>query len=711
MQTDDYGTGGQPPSRMDLTRLLRPRSIAIAGASPDPASVGGAVLRNITGSGFTGPLHLVSPTRSEINGIPCLPSIQALPHGVDVAVLNVPRKAVREAIEACIDRGVGGAIVFAAGFREAGEAGAREQEEIARICRAGGLALLGPNCMGFANYANGAALSFESLEFQPAAEGPHIGVIAQSGAMASNIRSALLARGARISHVVTTGNEAVVRVDHVIRYLVAEGASLIAAYVEQIRDPAAFLAAARMAREAGRPVVLVHPGASASGRAAAQSHTGALTSDHAVMKAAVEDEGVILVETMDELFDVAAILYRFPTPKPGAVAIITNSGAIRGLSLDFCEKIGLQVAVPSDETLEALRQLLPPQCEASNPLDVGIAGFSDASVFARTTEVIMADPAVGAVLLAVAGGGAWQQRAKAEVIAPLARTAPKPVAVAIIGDEAALDPACIAGFRETDTPLFRSPDRALRAFQSIQRQAAVPAHIAGRSRRTGPVAALPRRGTLPEYEGKAVLSEFGVRIPRGVLVFRDVESAAQLAARIGYPIVMKLQAASLAHKSEVGGVIVGVPDEAALRAGWQDLMDRARQAIPDGAVEGILIEEMARPGLELVIGGRNDPEWGPFVLFGLGGVWVEALDALEMLPAHAGRAQILERLQQMRGAKLLGPFRGKPARDVGAVADAIMAVGNILRTHPRLKEIDVNPLTVFAQGEGVMALDALFIAD
>lgn len=710
MPTYDVQTGAIA-SRIDLARLLRPRSIAVAGASPEPASVGGVVLKNIAGSGFTGPVHLVSPTRSEINGIICLPSLQALPYGVDVAVLNVPRKAVKEAIEACIERGVGGAVVFAAGFREAGEQGALEQEEIARLCRDGGLALLGPNCMGFANYTSGAALSFESLTFQPAAAGPHMGVIAQSGAMASNIRSALLARGIRISHVVSTGNEAVVRVDHVIRHLVEEGANLIAVYVEQIRDPVAFLAAARMAREAGRPIVMVHPGSSASGRAAAQSHTGAMLGDYITMKTAVEDEGVVLVETMDELFDTASILYRFPVPVKGAMGIVTNSGAVRGLSLDFCEKVGLEVAALSDETLDALRQMLPPQCEASNPLDVGIAGFSDASVFANTTNAMMADPSVGSVLLALAGGGAWQQRAKSEVIAPLARTAPKPVAVAIIGDEAPLDPDCVKPLRETDTPLFRSPDRALRAFRAVHHYADALARVGSR---TPPPSVAPRlstRGPMPEYEGKALLSEFGVHVPKGVLVFQDVDSAAQLAASFGYPVVMKLQAASLTHKSDVGGVIVGVKDEAALRAGWQRLMASALLHVPQGTLDGILIEEMARPGLELVLGGRNDPEWGSFVVFGLGGVWVEALDAVEMLPAYAGRAQILDRLHQMRGAKLLGPFRGQPARDVEAAASAILALGAILRAHPEIKEVDVNPLTIFARGEGVMALDALFIVE
>ncbi|TWB25046.1 acetate--CoA ligase family protein [Nitrospirillum bahiense] len=698
------------PPQLDLTRLLQPRSVAVAGASPEPTSLGGAVLRNIAGSGFTGPLYLVSPTRTEINGVPCLKSLHDLPHGVDVAVLNVPHKAVREAIGACIERGVGGAVVFAAGFGEAGEEGRREQEEIAAMCRAGGLALLGPNCLGFVNYANGAALSFESLDFQPMAGPPHAAVVAQSGAMASNIRSALLARGARISHVVTTGNEAVVRIDHVIRHLVDEGVGLIAAYVEQIRDPAAFLAAARVAREAGRPILMVHPGASASGRAAALSHTGAMVSDYAAMKTAVEDEGVVLVETMDELFDAAAILYRFPEPTQGRVGVITNSGAVRGLSLDFCEKISLEVAALGRDTADTLRQLLPPQCEISNPLDVGTAGFSDASVFGKTTSAMLADPAVGSVLLAMAGGGPWQQRAKAEAIAPVALTASKPVTVAILGDESPLDPGCVAPLRETGTPLFRSPERALRAFRAVNGRAVAYARAAERTAPPPPAPALSRHGPLPEYEGKALLSAIGIPVPEGALV-QDVEAAVAAASRITYPLVMKLQATWLTHKSEVGGVIIGVKDEAALRAGWQRLTDSADRARAGGAIDGILIEEMARPGLELVIGGRNDPDWGAFVVLGLGGVWVEALDAIEMLPAHAGRDQILERLRRMRGAKLLGAFRGQAPRDVEAVADAVMALGTLLRAHPEIKEVDVNPLTVFAEGEGVMALDALFIAD
>ncbi|MCR6645430.1 MAG: CoA-binding protein [Terricaulis sp.] len=332
---------------MDLQRLLRPRSIALTGASAERASLGGAVLHNIQEFGFRGDIHLVSPTRKEINGAPCLPSLRDLPEGVDVAVLNVPRTAVRDAVSACIERNVGAAVVFAAGFAEADEAGRQAQDEISELCRAGGLALLGPNCLGLVNYAQSTPLTFESLERTPAVEIPAVAVVAQSGAMGANIRAALTARAIPVSHVVTTGNEAVLRIDHFIAHFVSEGATAIALYVEQIRAPGAFLEAARAAREAGVSIIMVHPGSSARGRAAAQSHTGAMTGDYALMKAAVQSEGVLLVSSMDELFDATALLHRFPKPIVGGVGVITNSGAVRGLSLDFCDTIGATITALS----------------------------------------------------------------------------------------------------------------------------------------------------------------------------------------------------------------------------------------------------------------------------------------------------------------------------------------------------------------------------
>ncbi|MBO9499506.1 MAG: acetate--CoA ligase family protein [Novosphingobium sp.] len=695
---------------IDLDRLVRPRSIALAGASPDPASLGGAVLANILNAGFAGDLHLVSPTRADINGIPCIKSLLDLPMGVDAAVLNVPRAAVREAIVACIARDVGGAIVFASGFSEAGEEGQREQAEIAALCEEAGFALLGPNCLGHVNYADGIPLTFEALNFVPVTSARRVGVIAQSGAMAANVRSALQGRGVPVSHMVTTGNEAVVRVDHFIRHLVEAGVTAIAAYVEQVRDPQAFLAAARAAREAGVPIVMVHPGSSARGREAAQSHTGAMVGDHAVMQTLVRGEGVALVDTLDELFDTAAILYRFPDASAGGVGIVTNSGAVRGLTLDFSETVGLPIAPVSEETLEQLRGTVPAGMEIDNPFDVGTSGYASGAVFGASTEIMLADPAVGSVLLSLAPGGPRQQAAKADAIVPIARAATKPVALAILGDDSPLDEGLTDPVRETELPFFRSTERALRALAAVQRRAAAIEQIAQRPLRPVRAARLPWDGAGAEYRGKDFLRELGIPVPEGALV-PDVEMAVLTARSIGYPVVIKAQASALAHKSEAGGVILNLRDEAELRAGWARLIQNIERAGVTAPLDGVLVERMSQPGLEMVVGGRNDPTWGPVVAFGLGGVWIEALDAVELLPANAGREQVLDRLHAMKGAKLLGPFRGSPARDIEAVADVVMRLGAALIAHPEISEADINPLMVFAAGEGVLALDALIVTE
>jgi acyl-CoA synthetase (NDP forming) len=691
-----------------LKRLLRPGSIAVAGASPDAASLGGAVLRNIETFGFKGELHLVSPTRAEINGRACLKTLSDLPTGVDAAVLNLPRAAIREAIQLCIERGVGGAVVFAAGFSEAGEEGRREQEEIAALCNAHDFALLGPNCLGLVNYASGAALTFESLEFSEAKGARQVAIVAQSGATAANIRSALTGRGVPVSCVATTGNEAVLRVDHFMREFVEDGAAAIAAYIEQIRDPQAFLAVAREARAKGVPIIMVHPGKSAAGKEAAQSHTGAMAGDYSVMEAMVRHEGVVLVDTMDELFDAAAILYRYPKPASGGVGIITNSGAIRGLSLDFCESVGLPLAALSQAERAKLQATVPPSIPADNPFDIGTAGYSDGAVFTTSTQAMLANPDVGSVLLALTGGGPAQQRAKADAILLAAKDATKPVAVAIIGDESKLDSGLVGAMRESQIPFFRSPDRALRALSALHAYA-LASDESGASPSTASAPALPRGGAIVEYKGKAFLREIGLRTPGGGLA-RDAAEAAAIAARVGYPVVLKAQAAALTHKSDIGGVIVGLKDEAALHAGWVKLADNLKRAgAPE--IDGVLVEQMVKPGLELVVGGRNDPQWGAVVVFGLGGVWVEALDAIEVMPAHARRAQILRRLRTMKGAKLLGAFRGQAPRDIEAVADAIVSLGAALRAHTELKEVDINPLVVLAAGEGAIALDALLVTD
>ncbi|WP_200933272.1 MULTISPECIES: acetate--CoA ligase family protein [unclassified Sphingomonas] len=703
------GNGAQADIASDvaagLARMLRPRSVAVAGASPDPKTMGGAVLANIERFGFAGPVHLISPTRDEINGRPCLKSFDDLPEGVDAAVLNVPRAAILPAVEACARRGVGGVIVFASGFAEAGEEGRLEQLEIARRCQEAGLAMLGPNCLGFVNYDAGIALSFEPIQPAATIRPRNVAVVAQSGATASGMRAAMQGRGISVSMSVATGNEAVVKASDLIETIVAaRAASAIALYAEQIREPAAFLAAARRARAARIPIILLHPGRSQRGQAAAQSHTGAMVGDYALMKSAVENEAVVTVATMDEMLDTVAMLHRFPEPPQGRLAIVTNSGAIRGMGYDFAEDIALDLADISAATRARIAEALPEGMEIDNPLDVGTTGFVSGAIFGSSTAAMLADPAVGGVLLALAGGAPPQQRAKAEAVIPEAVAATKPVAMAIIGDESPLDPEFLAAMRESETPLFRSPERAMRAFAAVGRYADALAAAGDRTPAATGIEGWVESGVKPEYVGKDFLRRIGIRVPEGGLAV-TIEQALEIAGRIGFPVVLKAQAAELSHKSDMGGVILNLADETALRAGWATLAANVGTV----RLDGVLVEQMSAPGLEMIVGARHHAEWGASILVGLGGVLTEALDATILLPADISHARAVERIRAMRGAKLLGAFRGKPARDVDAVAEAVVRLGAAMRAGLGIEEIDINPLMVHAEGEGAVALDALLV--
>ncbi len=698
----------QTPAAFDLERLLRPRSIAIVGASPDPASVGGGVLANLELFEYRGELHLVSRSRDEINGRPCVKAIGDLPRGVDVVILIVPQAAIRESIIACIEREVAGVIVYSSGFAEAGEEGRQQQEELAEICRKAGIAMLGPNCMGYTNYVDGIPLTFEPVDLRGVGERRRVAIVAQSGATAANIRFAMHARAIAVSYVIATGNEAVLAAEDLIAWLIEDkDNSAVAVYVEQVKNPQKFLAVARRARQLGKPIIMLHPGSSERGKAAAQSHTGALAGDHASMQAAVRNEGVALVDTTDELFDVTAILVRYPLPPVGQAGIVTNSGAIRGLCFDFCERVGLPIATLSEEVHAELTAQVPPYVHVDNPFDIGTTGFSNPAVFGTSAASMLKDPNVGIVLLSHAGGSPPMQVKKADAILPVAVTATKPVILNIIGDDYPLDPTFMKAVRDSGIPFFRSPERAMRAMAIVMNHAAALEATKDRAAGGVHISGTPAPGLVVEYEGKRILSELGIHVPEGALA-KNVDEAVKIAFEIGYPVVMKAQAAELAHKSDVGGVAINLADEAELRAAHEKMYATIGTHKPGLKLDGVLIEGMERPGLEMVVGAKRD-QWGPAVLVGLGGVWIEALADARLLPADISRARAVEEIRKLKAAKLLGPFRGQPARDVEAIADVVVKLGALMRSTPEIVEVDINPLVVYGEGEGVLALDALFV--
>ena len=685
-----------------VARFLRPRSIAVIGISTRAGSAGQIILQCLKTNRFAGEVHLVGRTDEPIEGRRVLKSADELPEGVDLAVFTLPAAAVREPMQACARRKVGAALVFAAGFAETGDQAM--QDAVAATARTAGLAVVGPNCLGVTNNVDG--LMLHMLYAREASRGVTgaVAIVGQSGGLLGHFERACDGRGIPLSYMISTGNEAGLDTTDFLEFLVHDPSTrVIVAYCEEIRRPQAFLAALRRARTASKPVVLMLVGRSAKARKAAQSHTGALVSDFATVRTQAEDAGCIVVTTMDETMDLVAILQRFPVPPAKGPGIITASGAYVALTNDLAEEIGLDLPELEPATLKTIKKTLPSYGNFGNPLDT-TAGFSP-EMLPIVTKALIDDPNVGMLFISFPIRTAVPVKAFNEGMVH----SPKPKVMVALFDTWPLADDVEAAVKESPAVFSRSSDRMLRAIALYTRYG----RNLARPRATvlSPlIQGIPKlgRGAQPEWLGKKLIAAAGIRIPDGALA-RTAHEAATLAKQIGYPVVLKAQAASLPHKTEVGGVALSLTDEAAVRTAWDNMMRNVKHAAPNTTLDGALIEKMSPRGIELMVGAKRDPGWGTVLLLGVGGIWVEALGDVQVLPATADKQQIIEALGKLRAAKLLGGMRGAPPADLTAVAEVVLAIGGLMQSVPEISEIDINPLTVHAKGEGATALDALIV--
>jgi acyl-CoA synthetase (NDP forming) len=429
------------------------------------------------------------------------------------------------------------------------------------------------------------------------------------------------------------------------------------------------------------------------------------------MRAFVAAEGVVLVESLDELFDVSRLLTRYPHPPAGGAGIMSNSGAIRGFALDFCEQIELPLPDLATATYADLKQVLPDFATIDNPLDITAQGMQKPSLFGDSAQAMLRDPNVGALLVAAMGGSPAQQMAKWKSLRPVLAAAEKPVALAYMGDNWPMSDEFLADVKDSGVPFFRSLERVMRAFAHVMRYGRALAEPRKPTDFSVAVSDAVMPGPVVEYRGKAMFAEAGIPVPRGALAATG-DDAVRIARDLGFPLVLKAQATSLMHKSDVGGVAVGLADEEAVRAAWDTMTARVKAARPDLVLDGILVEAMApRGGIELIAGARRDPAWGEVLMVGLGGIWAEALGDVRLMPADADARQIAAELDRLKGAPLLHGYRGGAPCDLPALIDALLRIGALIRAVPALTEIDVNPLVVYSAGQGVLALDALLVAE
>jgi len=690
-----------------LSRLLHPKSVAIVGASPDPATIGGAPLALMERFGYSGKVHLVSRTRTEVNGLPCAPSIDDLPEGIDVAILAIPKPGAIPAVEAAARRGVGAVIVFSAGFGEVGTAGMADQEALAALARRHRIALAGPNCLGLVNFLERAPLTFGDIRPNRRQGQPGIAIIAQSGAMSLALTYAAQAQDIPVNYAISTGNEAVLSVEDYLGAIVEDGATRsVALLIEQVRRPNEFRTLAVTARERGVGLCILHAGRSERAKQAARSHTGAIAGDQAALRAVLEHEGVVLVGSLDALIDSAGLLSRAREPVAKGIGLMTDSGAVKTLAIDVCETIGLPLAELSGPTLERLACELPPFAVAANPADITAMGLNDPSLYRRALEVLLADEEVGTAVVCAMPGSERQGRDQFAALLPAIEEAEKPVVYTVMGGEWPLSEAHQLAIAEAGVPLFRSVDRALHAVRDLVAAAqARRAAAARRAPRVLPPLPVEGVGQVTEVWAKKVLAEAGIRVPRGELA-ADRDQAQAAAERMGYPVVLKVQSPEIVHKSDVGGVAI-VGSAGQLATTFDHLVAEVRGRRPAAPLDGILVEQVVTGGTEMLLGARRDPDWGGYVLIGLGGIWAEVLNDRAIVPIDADRSEIAAAIASLRAFPLLSGARGRPEADVGALIETVELVAAVFRATPRVVELEVNPLVVLEAGRGAVALDAL----
>ncbi|GLY70223.1 acetate--CoA ligase family protein [Amycolatopsis taiwanensis] len=697
------------PPRTAVATMLEPRSIAIVGISAKPEASSRRLLDHLFQDNYAGDIHLVGRSGGEIVGRPVLAGVDELPDGVDLALLILPAGAVKDAVKACVRRGVRVAVVYAAGFAELGDAGRAEQAEIGRLAREGGLALAGPNCIGFINYVNPLNTIFiPQIPVRKLAEETTgaLAVLAQSGGLMAMVREGLRARGVPISYCVSTGNEAGLTLADYLDHLAEDPAtSGVVVYAEDIRDPRGLLGAVRKMRANGKVLVLMHTGRSERGKVAAASHTGALAADYGVMKTLLTHTGACVVESLEELVDVGEILARYPRPPAADTAVVTTSGAFCSIALDALGDLGADVPELSPHTVETLTARMPSYMKPGNPLDLGTVTATDPELYHDGLAAVLADDRIGSVVVAVPFVSAAANLRMLEEVTRAASGQPKPVAIGLLGDVKPLDEDLKSYAKEHGMVVSGSPERIIRAMAAVTRYGRTLARARGTVAESADVAEPSGLGpgARPEWAGKRFVAAQGIPVPDGELA-TTVEQAVEIAAKVGYPVAAKAQAADLQHKTEAGGLVLGIPDESALRAAWDRLTERVAEA-GVRLFDGVLVEAMAPKGVELMVGAKRHPEWGPVVMVGLGGVWVEAIGDVRLIPPDLSEAEIVGELRALRSAKLLGDFRGSRAVDLDAVARVVSTVGRLMVAHPEIAELDINPL--LARPDGATALDVL----
>ena len=691
-----------------LDRLFDPRSLAVIGASLKKGKIGHDVLLNLKECGYKGKIYPINPHDSEIMGFKVYKSVLDVREEIDLAVFAIPAAAVVEAMQECGRKGIKAAIVISAGFKETGPEGRALELQLADAAKAHGIRVLGPNCLGFISSTARLNASFAATSPLPG----DIAFFSQSGALCTAILDWSVKEKIGFSKFISLGNKADISETDLLRALGDDpDTKVILGYIEDVKDGREFM---RVAREvtAKKPVIICKAGGTKAGAKAASSHTGSLAGSEAAFDAAFVQTGIIRAETIEDLFYYAVAFSYQKLPKGDNLAIITNAGGPGIIAVDAVERSQhAKVASLSKETTDYLRGALPKAAALNNPVDV--IGDADDQRYKIAVNALLKDPNVDGLIVILTPQSSSKIKETADVI--VSGRDGKPIFTSFIGGK--LVEKGVTILQDNKIPNYRFPERAISSFDVMvkyKKMLDMPKEgyknfqaDKNKVKKILDEAARSGQNEIPEYTARDIIESYGFRLPKSVLA-KSAQEAVAAAEKTGYPVVMKVASPDIFHKSDVGGVRVGLEDAKEVEAAFNEIMKRSIAAVPDANILGMLVQEMVSGGKEVILGMSKDPQFGPMLMFGLGGIYVEVLKDVAfriapILPREAG-----EMMDSIRSAALLKGARGEKPVDLDAVKEGLLRLSQLVTDFPVIKELDINPLKVFpADGNGgCVAIDA-----
>jgi acetate---CoA ligase (ADP-forming) len=698
---------------LKLDAFFNPKSIALVGASTKPHTVGNDLLRNLLFTEFNGSVYPVNPKAQAVLGVHAYPTIKNLPGPVDLAVVVVPAAAVLDVVRQAADTGVKAMVLLSAGFKESGGDGVALEQRLREAVREAGIPLIGPNCLGIINTDPAVRLNATFARKMPQAG--NLAFISQSGALCTSVLDYAEERRMGFSKFVSFGNKADVNEIDLLSYLAEDDKThVIAMYLEDITNGRAFIETARkIFWETGKPMLGLKSGRSPEGAKAVSSHTGSLAGSDSVYDAVLIQSGVQRVDTIAELFDYAALYTTQPMPKGNRLAIVTNAGGPGIMATDAAVRAGLKIAPLSDQTKDKLKAGLPASASLRNPVDV--IGDARADRYAVAVRTVLEDPNVDMGLVILTPQSMTDIEGTARIIPNATKDLDKPVVCSFMGAKDVT--AGVEILRTEGVPNYPFPENAVLALAAAARLVEleeVPdrvnvefdGHDVDKARRIIAEALTGRdEKYLTQSECRPLLECYRLPLLKSGLAANAAE-AAKIASSFGKPVVMKIMSADVVHKWDAGGVMLNVSGPEAAAAAFDQIVANVEKAAPGARIQGVLVEEMAQKGVEVILGATRDPRFGPLLMFGLGGSFVEVLKDVTFRVAPMWRASAHRMIRQIRAFKILTGVRGAPPSDLEAIEEILLRLSAMVTDHPEISELDLNPLIVHPKGQGASVADS-----